>query len=51
MLMALQVCGDNNSLDLIKQTRPSVVVPFMNAEMQVGFCKHASAATEDIKAP
>lgn len=28
------VCGDSNALDLIQQMRPSVVVPFMNAETQ-----------------
>ncbi len=37
-----QVCGDSNSLDLIKQTRPLVVVPFMNAETQVGCSQHVA---------
>lgn len=37
-----QVCGDSNSLDLVKQTRPLVVVPFMNAETQVGCPQHVA---------
>ena len=31
----LQVYGDDNVVALLKQLQPSVIIPFMNAEMQV----------------
>jgi hypothetical protein len=34
-LSLMQVYGDDNVVALLKQLQPSVIIPFMNAEMQV----------------
>ena len=34
-MLLMQVYGDDNVVALLKQLQPSVIIPFMNAEMQV----------------
>ena len=36
--LLLQVYGDDNVVALLEQLQPSVIIPFMNAEMQVTVC-------------
>lgn len=54
--LLLQVYGDDNVVTLLQQLKPSVIIPFMNAEMQVklaqGYaCQHHAQPLQHLDAP